>query len=169
LEQPAREAAAFFYQTPIEFAGVTVRRNSYEVLSGFRADVGFVSDCEMWARIIGCHGGIVSTGVKAFHRLYHGNETARLSRTAEGVRDICRLNELFDRRFAAFSMEKGRARASALAWSQYKMFKDLGDETGATANWNTWVELTPGIQRIAVRIGSRAMPYIRRRVFGERA
>jgi glycosyltransferase involved in cell wall biosynthesis len=169
LEQPAKATGPFFYQTPIQCAGVTVRRSSYEALGGFRMDLGYVTDCEMWARVTGCHGGIVSTKVKANYRRSNETETERVSKTGEGVQDICRLNEIFARRYPLFSVERGRARASTMAWLQYRRFKSLGDDAAAAVNWNIWARLTPVHHRLGRQCATRAMPYIRKLVFGAEA
>ena len=152
LEQPAKDTEPFFYSTPIQCAGVTVRRSAYEALGGFRLDLGYVTDCEMWARVTGCHGAIVSSNVSAFYRWGDGTETHRLSRTAEVVKNICRLNDIFARRYPSFSTERGRARVSAIAWGQYLKFKSLGDEEAAAANRDMWVRLTPASERIVTQV-----------------
>lgn len=166
LEHPAKATDAFFYQNPIQCAGVTVRRRSYEALGGFEIDLGYVTDCEMWARVTGFHGAVVSAKVKAFYRTGSDTETARALKTAEGVHDVCRLNELFARRYPSFSIKRGRARASAMAWGQYQSFKSSDNHAAATANWKMWVQLTPVRQRIACQFASRVMPRIRKLAFG---
>jgi hypothetical protein len=153
LEQPGKSTAAFFYQTPIQCAGVTVRRTSYEVLGGFVSDLGYVTDCEMWARVTGAHGAVVSPKVKAFYRQHNGTETHRVSRTTEGIKDICRLNDIFAQRYAGFSVERGRTRASAAAWEGYLIFKSWGDHAAAATNWGAWVKLTTAQQRLARHLG----------------
>jgi len=158
LEQPAKAPEPFFYQTPILCASVTVRRASYEALGGFSLDSGYVTDCEMWARITSAHGAVVSPKVLAFHRQYDGTETHRMSRTAEGIKDICRLNDIFAQRYAGFSLVQGKARAAAAAWEGYLGFKLLGDRAAAAANWEMCVELTPAHQRLARHLGM----YLRR-------
>jgi glycosyltransferase involved in cell wall biosynthesis len=158
LEQPANVSEPFFYETPIQCAGVTVRRTSYEALGGFRLDIGWVTDCEMWARVTGTHGAIVSPRVKAFYRMVDGTETQRVLRTAENIRDICRLNALFAQRYPSFCIERGRAKASAGAWEQYLKFRSLGDDVAAAANYEMWVRLTPASERLALQV----MRYIRR-------
>jgi hypothetical protein len=153
LEQPATALEPFFYKTPIQCAGVTVRRTSYQSLGGFRPNLGYVADCEMWARITGAHRAVVSPKVLASYRQCHGTETHRVSRTAEGIKDICRLNDIYAQRYAGFSVERGRARASAAAWEGYVRFKLLGDHAAAAANWGVWVQLTPPQQRLAQYLG----------------
>ena len=90
LEQPAKVTEPFFYRTPIQCAAVTVRRTAYEALGGFRVDLGYVTDCEMWARVTSSHGAIVSPKLLASYRLDDDNETHRVLRSAQGVLDICR-------------------------------------------------------------------------------
>ena len=66
---PNRSAMPFFYENPIRFPGVTVRRTSYETLGGFRPDLGFVADWEMWARISDRHGVcLISRNPLTFYR-----------------------------------------------------------------------------------------------------
>ena len=165
LEQPAKMTESFFYETPIQCAGVTVRRTSYEDLGGFRLDMGFVTDCEMWARVVGAHGGIVSPKVCAFYRMGDTSETHRVLRTTEAIRDISRLNALFAQRYPTFCVERGRARVSRMAWEQYLKFSGLGDNVAAATNYEMWVQLTPLRQRLARHFSRRVMPYIRKHFF----
>jgi glycosyltransferase involved in cell wall biosynthesis len=161
LEQPANATEPFFYETPIQCAGITVRRTSYEALGGFRLDMGYVTDCEMWARVTGEHGAIVSPKIKAFYRMGDGTETHRTLRAAEGIGDICRLNEVFVQQYPSFCIERGRCRVSAMAWEQHQKFKRLGDDAAAATNYDMWVRLTPASQRLARHFDGHVMRYFR--------
>jgi glycosyltransferase involved in cell wall biosynthesis len=162
LERPGKSTAPFFYQAPIQCAGVTVRRTSYEAIGGFRTDLRYVADCEMWARVTGSHGAVMSANINACYRMYDETETARLLRTGENIRDICRLNEIFAERYPAFSVKAGRDKVSRMAWQQYQTFKWLGDDAAAAANREVWVQLTPVQRRLVQQFRSRAIPYIRK-------
>jgi hypothetical protein len=164
LEQPTKRTEAFFYETPIQCAAVTVRRTSYEDLGGFRLDMGYVTDCEMWARVVSAHGAIVSPKICAFYRVSNGTETHRALRTTEAIRDICRLNDLFAQRYPTFSVQRGRSRVSKMAWEQYLKFRRLEDDVAATINYEMWVQLTSASQRLAQRFSSRIMLYILKQV-----
>jgi hypothetical protein len=120
----------------------------------------------MWARIAGCQGAIVSKNVKACYRAYDDSQTTRVWKTAESVQDLRRLNGIFAQRYPSFSLEIGRARASATAWGLYQKFKRAGEKSAATACWNEWVSLTPLKRRIAWRISHSAKPYFRKMVYG---
>jgi glycosyltransferase involved in cell wall biosynthesis len=167
LGKPAKAVDSFLYQTPIQCAAVTIRRTAYEALGGFRLDMGYVVDREMWTRVIGSHGAIISPKVLASYRMGNDTETHRVLRTAQGIRDICRLDELFAQRYPSFCKDRGRARVSAMAWEQYLKFTCMGDDAAAAANYEAWAQLTPIGQRVARHweqrySDSHIMAYIRR-------
>jgi glycosyltransferase involved in cell wall biosynthesis len=138
----------FYHLNPIQFAGITVRRSTYEELGGFRLDLKHTADPEMWARIVASRGGIVLPDVLANYRLFAANDTSRLIRTGENVLDHVRLHDLYSKRYPTFSVKKGRAKLSRMAWSQYSNFKALGDEVAAKANYRVWCEVVPLKRRI---------------------
>ena len=162
LEAPKHSAAPFFYENPVLFPGVAVRRISYETLGGFRPDLGYVADWEMWARINDCHGAVISRNVFAFYRFHSEHATREYSRTAEGWHHILNLYEIFAKRYSEFSLPTAKYRAAEAAWRQYKEFKSSGDEFAANANWQLWVELASLRQRTVCQCKSAIMPIIHR-------
>jgi glycosyltransferase involved in cell wall biosynthesis len=166
LELPKQSAAPFFYANPFLFPGVTVRRISYEMLGGFRPDLGFVADWEMWARINDCRGAIISRNVFAFYRFHTEHATREYCRTAEGGRDILQLYEIFAQRYSEFSLATAKYRAAEAAWWQYNKFKSSGDELAAKANWQLWVELVSLRQRTVRQFKAAVMPIIHRLAHG---
>jgi hypothetical protein len=162
LERPARAVEPFLYMTPIQCAAVTVRRSAYEAVGGFRSDMGYVTDCEMWVRMAGSRGAIVSPKVLASYRMSDGTETRRVLRSAEGVWDICRLNSLLEQRYPQFSVELGRDRVSRTAWDYYLQFKRIGDGQAAAANYAAWKKLTPAARRFSPRFANDMMARVRR-------
>jgi glycosyltransferase involved in cell wall biosynthesis len=162
LEAPSKDARLFYYESPVQCAGVTVRRASYEKLGGFRTDLVHAADLEMWARVISVDRGVVSREVKANYRIFPQNDTGRLAKTGENIRDICRLHGLFASRYPDFSMAVARQKAANRALSQYKKFLALGDLTAARINRNLWSELTPFRKRTMIRI--RESTFYRRMV-----
>lgn len=96
----------------------------------------------------GAHGAVVSPKVEAYYRRGDGTETDRVLRNGEGITDICRLNELFAKKYPSFSVDRGRARVSTLAWQQYQHFAKLGDRTAADTSWILWRNLAHWDQRL---------------------
>ena len=148
LETPSRSARQFYYDCPIQFAGVTVARASYEKLGGFRPDLVHTADVEMWARVVTSDAGIVINEVKANYRIFSQNDTGRLAAKGENVRDLCRLNEVFASRYPDFSIALAKQKAAERALQQYKQFKALGETESARINHILWRELTSFRRRV---------------------
>jgi glycosyltransferase involved in cell wall biosynthesis len=162
LEAPTQCTRPFFYETPVQFAGVVVRRTAYEALGGFRPDLIHAADCEMWARITHAHGSILAPDVLAFYRVFSANDTGRLAQTAENVRDYCRLASIFSSRYSDFSDTDARTIASNRAWKQYRAFRLSGNEAAASANYDLWRELTPVTKRMKRHVRTWATPLLQR-------
>ena len=163
LEVFGESAMPFYYATPLQFAGVTVRRAAYEALGGFDSRYNHIADCEMWARIVRAMGGVVSPKVLSAYRIFRGNDSSRLERTGDNVREICLLNRTFSQRYPDFSQVTGQRRAADLAWRQVRKFHEQGDSEAVEANLRLWAELTPIARRLAVRLMTAA-PALRRYV-----
>jgi glycosyltransferase involved in cell wall biosynthesis len=162
LEAPTRCTKPFFYETPVQFAGVVARRTAYEALGGFRPELVHTADCEMWARITHARGGTLARDVLAFYRVFSGSDTSRLAQTAENVRDYCRLASIFSSRYSDFSDRTARTKASNLAWKQHRKFKLSGNEAAASANYDLWRELTPVTKRMKRHVWTWATPLLQR-------
>lgn len=158
LEKPSSDVSSFFYQTPIQTPGITARRSAYEKLGGFLPPLVHTADCEMWSRIIAACGGMILPQVLANYRCFSANDTGRLMRTGENVRDLMRLNELFASRHSSFSLKAGTKRAARLALSQRRRFETLGDEESALANARLWKQLSTSKQKVVeVLSGARRL------------
>src|SRR5262249_44548810 len=143
LEYPNRSATQFFYECPIRFPGITVRRASYETLGGFRPDLEYAADWEMWARISDDHGAVISRDPLTYYRFYTGNATWQYVRSGEEGRCMLRVSEIFANRYSGFCLRTAQIRAAAIAWQHYNKFKASGDEFAANANRELWKKLTP--------------------------
>jgi hypothetical protein len=74
----------------IACSAIVVRREVYEALGGFRSDLVFALDWEMWARIASRYPYWFEPAVLCGFRVHPGSETGRLTRSAETVRDLLR-------------------------------------------------------------------------------
>jgi hypothetical protein len=143
LENGSRLVEDFFYETPIQFAGVVVRRDFYEKNGGFIPALVHTADCEMWARVMGLAGGLVTREVLACYRLFGANDSGRLARTGENLRDWDRLNQLFAERYAEFDCKRGRQRVLDTALRQARRFAETGDSEAAKVNQDYWKKNAP--------------------------
>lgn len=140
LENCGNDAHDFYYQTPIQCPGVVVKRNFYENHGGFRLDMDFVSDCEMWARAVSMGGGVITPEILACYRTYNGNGTSRLMRTAENLYSIHRLNQLFAERYPTFDYNRALIQLLDRAHRQAEEFSRAGDNQAAQLSFDFWRE-----------------------------
>lgn len=134
LENGGRDVEDFFCGNPLQCPGVMVRRDLYQARGGFRADLKYTLDCEMWVRAITHGGGIVLPQVLACYRASQQNETSRLGRHAENLRDMKRLGEEFAATHPEFSRHKHTLLLAYLAANQIEFFRKNGDAEACAAN-----------------------------------
>jgi glycosyltransferase involved in cell wall biosynthesis len=129
------------YENSIFAPAVVARRSAYEEHGGFSQSFLHVADWEMWDRLTHFAGGIFLNEPLAFYRLYPENDTNRLARTADNLRDTLRLEELFATRHPEFRRDLFQECVTERAWKQYQRFRDLGDTAAAEANYLLWYQL----------------------------
>jgi hypothetical protein len=171
LENGGHEVKEFFYESKLYFPGVAVRRQCYEENGGFRSDLIYALDVEMWARIIGRAGGLVTPDVLAFYRMHSANQTMRLWRTGEALTDMMRINALFSERYAEFDAETAKRRLVETARGSEGILAGLGEEEGVRACREFWrihapldLKLKVAVKR-AASFTSRAVSWGVRRLF----
>jgi glycosyltransferase involved in cell wall biosynthesis len=163
LEQGSRDAKLFYYNTPLLCVGIAVKRSFYQSHGGFRPDLNFVLDREMWARAISDGGGVVTPEVLSCYRIFNGSETSRLARTGETLRDLDRLSNLFAERYPDFDRTHASERVCELAMRQFRQFAKTGDLEAANANLAHWKTVAPLRRRLRRYAGVLAGKILRRR------
>lgn len=134
LEAGGRCVESFFYSTPLQTPGVVVRRAFYEAHGGFLPALIHTADCELWARAISLQGGCVTGEVLACYRKFAANDSGRLARSAENLRDIQRLNQVMADRYEHFDRRRALQRVGTLAMVQIQRFGRSGDRDAVKAN-----------------------------------
>jgi glycosyltransferase involved in cell wall biosynthesis len=71
----------------VQCASIVVRRSVYENLGGFRTDIPYCLDWEMWGRISVAYPFAHSPAILAGYRSHAGSQTSRLSRDVTCVTD----------------------------------------------------------------------------------
>ncbi len=74
----------------IQCPAIVVRRGVYEHLGGFRTDLRYALDWEMWVRIAASYPIWYDPEPLASYRVHEGNETSRLKRRGRDIPDIHR-------------------------------------------------------------------------------
>lgn len=139
LETAGREQEAFFYTNPLLTPGVVIRRSFYEQHGGFIPALVHTADWEMWSRAFLLGGGVALPQVLANYREFKGNDTSRLVRTAENLRDVERLFAIFRFRYAGFDTARGNLMLAYKAKTQALRFLEAGDREALAANRKFYV------------------------------
>lgn len=72
----------------IQFASILVRRSVYEHLGGFRSDLIYALDWEMWVRISANYPVWYEPEILACYRVSEGTESTRLKRNGRDISDL---------------------------------------------------------------------------------
>lgn len=136
--QICRDLSAFWFGTPLQFAGVVVRRSFYEEYGGFDPGLIHTADWEMWVRAVESEGGVILPDTLAAYRVFSGNDTGRLMRTAENLVDRERLTLRMVRRHKNFPLQDAMNNLLNASIEQERTFAALGDLESAKANRNFW-------------------------------
>ena len=161
LESGGTGAEDFYYGNPTQTPGVVVRRSFYEQHGGFLPVLVHTADCEMWSRAVSLGGGMVLTDVLCSYRHFAANDSGRLARTAENLRDLERLHGLFIQRHADFDTVRATARTAHLSQLQTERFRQQGDAEALAANLAFWKATIPFNLRLRHAIVRRVRAILR--------
>lgn len=143
LENGGNAIEEFFYHTPIQCPGVVVQRSCYEEVGGFREELKYVLDCEMWARAIKAKSGFVTSEILSYYRSDTENQSIRLWRSGEALEDLARLNAIFADRYEEFDATKAQRKLIQMARSGEAWMMQRGDIEGARACREYWKTNAP--------------------------
>jgi glycosyltransferase involved in cell wall biosynthesis len=147
LEQGERAVEEFFYTNPIECPGVVMRRKFYEEHGGFRTDMVFALDAEMWTRAFGLAGGVVVPEALACFRISSGQASDRLERSGDTLRDFELGTQIAAERYPTFDRNHARQLICNKALDQVIQFGRTGHFAAARTSWNHLEIHLPGASR----------------------
>ncbi len=143
LENGGHGIDNFYYDTPLQCAGVAVKREFYENHGGFLSSLVFLLDREMWVRAISLGGGVVTPETLACYRVGGGTETGRLAQTGEDLGDMERLNQIFAKRYPGFDQKKAARHLCSWAFDLATGFARNGNTQAAESHLNYWKTHAP--------------------------
>jgi glycosyltransferase involved in cell wall biosynthesis len=149
LAKPTRDARELHHVNGLFTPGVVVRRAFYEKHGGFLPPLVHCADWEMWTRAITRGGGLWLNELLASYRFFAANDTSRLTRSAENIRDRLRLAAIFADRFPDFDAALCERTLARQALRQMQRFAAAGDDEGVAANRDVYHLLsTPERRRL---------------------
>jgi glycosyltransferase involved in cell wall biosynthesis len=141
LESGGREFPQLQNGNPIQTPSVVVKRDFYVNQGGFDSRFCHVADWEMWFRATTLAGAVAINQVLASYRQFATNDTGRLARTAENLRDFERFATIAaERNPDAADWPRFRQLIMSLALTQMDRFAREKIEDATTANWKFWRE-----------------------------
>lgn len=117
----------FYFGTHFQFSGVVLQRSFYEQYGGFRPQLIHCADWEMWTRAIH-HGNAFVIGEHlAAYRVFQTNDTSRLRRSAENLRDQERAAMVLYHLLPGYPLARAYRKIIKRAKRQAAKFKRAGD------------------------------------------
>ena len=133
LEDGGHDFSNFIAGSGLQFSGVVMRRSFYEEYGGFRCQLVHCADWEMWARAIRSAGACVCSEVLAAYRVFESNDTGRLMRSGENLKDRLRLGLIFEHEIKGFYLDNYLKILIELANFQSQQPVKRGDQAAALA------------------------------------
>jgi GT2 family glycosyltransferase len=118
----------------IQFAAIVIRRDTYERLGGFRPDLCFALDWEMWVRIAMDGPVWFEPTALACYRKHGGSETSRLTAQRRNVDDVHRAIGVVQGYLPADLAP--RAGSGVAAYFRREILRDAGRSLEA-GDWRT--------------------------------
>lgn len=139
LETPTRIANSMLQSNDLRTPAIVVSRNAYEKLGGFREDLSHVADWEMWVRIITSVGGIMIDEPLAYYRVSENNDTNKVERSGDNLRDYLRASKYFELHSNHFKRDSFTRNIQRMMLEQAIRFKNKNDVLAAQNNLDSWV------------------------------
>jgi glycosyltransferase involved in cell wall biosynthesis len=141
LENPSNDASAFFYENCFFTPAVVIRRKFYEQFGGFCESLKHTADWEMWVRAVQMSSGISINEPLAYYRVFGGNDTSKLAKTGDNLRDRLLAGEIFASKYEGFDRSKFTGHVKGDAFNQATKFLRNNDTLSAKNNALLWWKL----------------------------
>jgi glycosyltransferase involved in cell wall biosynthesis len=134
----------------IQCPSIVVRRRCYERLGGFRSDLSFTLDWEMWIRIASQYPVYYEPEALAAFRVHDDSETARLCRDGSNVVDLLRAIEIANDHLPVARRSELRIKARRYCVShaliRARVLLKRGDRAAAHAQLREAIRLEPSLR-----------------------
>jgi glycosyltransferase involved in cell wall biosynthesis len=134
LENSSSDPSYMFLNCSVRTPGCIIKRSFYENFGGFLPALVHTADWEMWARATAFGQAQFINQPLAVYRLFDGNDTGRLARTGENIRDYYRLYQVMSHLYSSYPKIEFLKSISVGASAQEARFKEIGDKVAVNAN-----------------------------------
>lgn len=140
MEKMTRDASFCYYSNPFRTPAVVIKREFYERWGGFNELLCHTADWELWIRAISMQGGACLNKPLAFYRYFLGNDTNRLARNADNLRDYIRFREILQNSYPRLDKKRFDNLIIKSARSQTLRFGANSDQRAFLENLNFFLE-----------------------------
>jgi glycosyltransferase involved in cell wall biosynthesis len=140
LETPARGPVYLDQDASVQCAGMVMKRDFYETTGGFMENLPHTADVEMWTRAFHLGAGVLSPEVLSVYRVFEGNHTSRLVRSAENLKDMARLYRALGEKVPGYDYPRSRSFLQRYAIQQFVTSCDRKDKGAADAAGRFYLE-----------------------------
>jgi glycosyltransferase involved in cell wall biosynthesis len=134
FEAPTSDPSSLFLTNSVRTPGCIIKRSFYEQNGGFLNALVHTADWELWARATSLGKALFINELLAVYRSFDGNDTGKLARTGEIIRDYYRLSQVMADRYPSYPyleyLQSIVQNAAQLSWK----FRGLEDHVAANAN-----------------------------------
>ena len=141
LETPSSDPSYMFLGNSVRTPGCVIKRSFYEQHGGFLTPLVHTADWEMWARSTALGKGLFVNEPLAVYRFFDGNDTGRLVRTGENIRDYYRLSQVMADHYSAYPRLQFVHDIAGIAAEQAERFQAMGIQDAAEANRSVMLAL----------------------------
>jgi glycosyltransferase involved in cell wall biosynthesis len=165
LEKPSDDPSCLFLGNSVRTPGCVIRRSFYEEQGGFLPPLVHTADWEMWARATAIGRSLFINEPLAVYRTFDGNDSGRLARSAENMRDFYRLSQVMSRLYSTYPTLRFIQVIGEISAYQAERFRQDGDQKAAEANLEVYRQLTPELvserKSVFVRATNKLLSMIR--------
>ncbi|MFO0804142.1 MAG: glycosyltransferase [Gemmataceae bacterium] len=135
FESPSRDVRPLIgHGNPLVTPSVVVRRSAYTRVGLFEESLSHVADWEMWVRVVAACGGLCINRPLAAYRVFAAQDTAKVKRTGDNLREYLRLADLWTRVLPGFDRWTFLRLVESMAAHQAAEFAAKGMDESSEAN-----------------------------------
>ena len=153
-----KDVSEIMYNNRICFPSVVIRKEAFDQLGGFNQSLSHCADWEMWVRVIGKLGGIQIQKQLCCYRDSLVNDTAKVKRTADNLREYEKTFEIFASYNIGLDQELVLKRLKHVSLFQYYNFKEKGDLEAAKNNLDYYLSKASVFEKAKILIKDKIIP-----------
>ena len=153
-----KDVREIMYNNRICFPSVVIRKEAFNQLGGFNQTLSHCADWEMWFRVISKLSGIQIQKQLCCYRDSLVNDTAKVKRTADNLREYEKTFEIFASYNIGLDEKLVLERLKHVSLFQYYNFKEKGDLEAAKNNLDYYLSKASVFEKAKILVKDKIIP-----------